>query len=90
MSYIDVVKHKKPVGKRVAVIGGGAIGFDISEYLAHEGESTSQNIDAWLQEWGIDKTLKARAGIEDIKQIFIHHQEKFLCLNEVKESLEVS
>lgn len=67
LSYIDVVKHKKPVGKRVAVIGGGAIGFDISEYLAHEGESTSQNIDAWLQEWGIDKTMKARAGIENMK-----------------------
>ncbi|WP_418653180.1 FAD-dependent oxidoreductase [Tenacibaculum soleae] len=67
LSYIDVVKHKKPVGKRVAVIGGGAIGFDISEYLAHEGESTSQNIDAWLKEWGIDKTLEARAGIENMK-----------------------
>ncbi len=67
LSYIDVVKHKKPVGKRVAVIGGGAIGFDISEYLAHEGESTSQNIDAWLKEWGIDKTLEARAGIENVK-----------------------
>ena len=67
LSYIDVVKHKKPVGKRVAVIGGGAIGFDISEYLAHEGESTSQNIDAWLKEWGIDKTMEARAGIENIE-----------------------
>ena len=67
LSYIDVVKHKKPVGKRVAVIGAGGIGFDVSEYLAHEGESTSQNIDAWLQEWGIDKSLEARAGIEGVK-----------------------
>ncbi|MBA6155340.1 NADPH-dependent 2,4-dienoyl-CoA reductase [Tenacibaculum sp. S7007] len=67
LNYIDVVKLKKPVGKRVAVIGAGGIGFDVSEYLAHEGESTSQNIDAWLQEWGIDKTLEARAGIEGVK-----------------------
>lgn len=66
LSYIDVVKLKKPVGKRVAVIGAGGIGFDVSEYLAHEGESTSQNIDAWLKEWGIDKTLKSRAGIEGV------------------------
>jgi 2,4-dienoyl-CoA reductase (NADPH2) len=67
LSYIDVLKYKKPVGKRVAVIGAGGIGFDVSEYLAHEGESTSLNIDAWLKEWGIDKTLKSRSGIEGVK-----------------------
>jgi len=70
LSYIDVLKHKKPVGKRVAVIGAGGIGFDVSEYLTHEGESTSLNIDAWLKEWGIDKSLEARAGIEDVKPEF--------------------
>ncbi|MGG8495737.1 FAD-dependent oxidoreductase [Tenacibaculum sp. TC6] len=64
LTYIDVLKLKKPVGRRVAVIGAGGIGFDVSEYLAHEGESTSQNIDAWLKEWGIDKGLEARSGIE--------------------------
>ena len=67
LSYLDVLKYKKPVGKRVAVIGAGGIGFDVSEYLTHQGESTSQNIDAWLKEWGIDKSLKARSGIEGIK-----------------------
>ena len=67
LSYIDVLKHKKPVGKRVAVIGAGGIGFDVSEYLSHAGESTSLNIDAWLKEWGIDKSLEARAGIEGQK-----------------------
>ena len=69
LSYIDVLKFKKPVGKRVAVIGAGGIGFDVSEYLTHEGESTSLNIDAWLKEWGIDKTLEARAGIEGEKPL---------------------
>jgi 2,4-dienoyl-CoA reductase (NADPH2) len=70
LSYLDVLKHKKPVGKRVAVIGAGGIGFDVSEYLTHEGESTSLNIDAWLKEWGIDKTFKSRSGIEGIKPDF--------------------
>ena len=65
-NYIDVLKLKKPVGKRVAVIGAGGIGFDVSEYLTHEGESTALNIDAWLKEWGIDKTMEARSGIEGI------------------------
>ncbi|WP_300021248.1 NADPH-dependent 2,4-dienoyl-CoA reductase [uncultured Maribacter sp.] len=67
LSYIDVLKYKKPVGKRVAVIGAGGIGFDVSEYLAHEGESTALNIDAWLKEWGIDKTLEARSGTENVQ-----------------------
>src|SRR5690606_40369499 len=58
LSYIDVLKHKKHVGKRVAVIGAGGIGFDVSEYLSHEGESTTLHIDEWLKEWGIDKTLQ--------------------------------
>lgn len=70
LTYIDVLKHKKAVGKRVAVIGAGGIGFDVSEYLTHEGESTSQNIDAWLQEWGIDKTMQARSGIEGMRPKF--------------------
>ena len=88
LSYIDVLKHKKPVGKRVAVIGAGGIGFDVSEYLTHEGESTALNIDAWLKEWGIDKTLKARSGTEGVKAEVNPHQEKCLCLKEVKVSLE--
>ena len=67
LSYVDVLKHKKPVGKRVAVIGAGGIGFDVSEYLAHEGESSSLNIDTWLKEWGIDKTVSARSGVEGVK-----------------------
>lgn len=66
LSYLDVLKHKKEVGKRVAVIGAGGIGFDVSEYLSHEGIATSQNIDAWLREWGIDKSLEARSGIEGV------------------------
>ncbi|MDB4182445.1 NADPH-dependent 2,4-dienoyl-CoA reductase [Polaribacter sp.] len=70
LSYLDVLKLKKPVGKRVAVIGAGGIGFDVSEYLLHDGVATSQNIDAWLKEWGIDKTLGARSGIENVKAEF--------------------
>ena len=70
LSYIEVLKDKKPVGKRVAVIGAGGIGFDVSEYLTHKGTATSQNIDVWLKEWGIDKSLEARAGIEAIHPEF--------------------
>ena len=67
MNYLDVLKDKKAVGKRVAVIGAGGIGFDVSEYLTHEGEATSQNIEAFMQEWGVDMSLQARGGIEGVE-----------------------
>jgi len=67
LNYLDVLRDKKPVGKKVAVIGAGGIGFDVSEYLAHSGEPTSQNIEAFMREWGVDMSLKARGGIEGIE-----------------------
>ncbi|CCK77382.1 2,4-dienoyl-CoA reductase [Oleispira antarctica RB-8] len=66
LNYLDVLKFKKPVGKKVAVIGAGGIGFDVSEYLCHEGIATSQNIPAFMKEWGVDMTLEARGGIEGV------------------------
>ena len=67
LSYIDVVKNKAPVGKRVAVIGAGGIGFDVSEFLSHQGVATSQNIPAFMKEWGVDMSLQARGGIEGVQ-----------------------
>lgn len=67
MGYLDVLKYKKPVGKKVAVIGAGGIGFDVSEYLVHQGTATSQNIEAFMKEWGVDMSLNARGGIEGVE-----------------------
>jgi 2,4-dienoyl-CoA reductase (NADPH2) len=67
LSYLDVIRDKKPVGSRVAVIGAGGIGFDVSEFLSHSGESTSQNIPAFMKEWGIDMTFSSRSGIEGMR-----------------------
>ena len=58
LSYIEVLRDKKTVGKRVALIGAGGIGFDVAEYLAHEGESTSLNPTAFMKEWGVDMSYK--------------------------------
>ena len=67
LSYLDVIADKKPVGQKVAIIGAGGIGFDTAEYLTHSGKSTSQNIPAFMKEWGIDMSLNSRAGIEGVK-----------------------
>ncbi|MBU3004251.1 NADPH-dependent 2,4-dienoyl-CoA reductase [Paraglaciecola arctica] len=66
LSYLDAIRDKKTVGKRVAVIGAGGIGFDVSEYLVHDGEATSLSIPAFMEEWGVDMTFTARSGIEGI------------------------
>jgi 2,4-dienoyl-CoA reductase (NADPH2) len=64
LSYLDVLRDKKPVGKTVAVIGAGGIGFDVSEYLTHEGESPSLNLAKFNEEWGIDSDYTERGGIK--------------------------
>jgi 2,4-dienoyl-CoA reductase (NADPH2) len=67
LSYLDVILTRKPVGKSVAVIGAGGIGFDVSEFLVHQGVSTSLDRDAFWEEWGIDGALSARGGVAGIK-----------------------
>nr|WP_323806894.1 NADPH-dependent 2,4-dienoyl-CoA reductase [Kangiella geojedonensis] len=69
LSYIDVLLHKKPVGDKVAVIGAGGIGFDVSEYLVHKGESPTLNLDEWLKEWGIDRLYQDEGGLLDEAEV---------------------
>lgn len=63
LSYIDVLKHGKEVGKRVAIIGAGGIGFDVAEFLSQEGESPSLNIEEFRKEWGIDDNWSRPGGL---------------------------
>ena len=63
LSYLDVLRDKKPVGKSVAVIGAGGIGFDVSEFLVHEGESLTENLSEWKKEWGVGDPEQTRGGL---------------------------
>jgi 2,4-dienoyl-CoA reductase (NADPH2) len=63
VSYIDVLRDKVEVGKRVAVIGAGGIGFDVSEYLVHAGESPTENLPDWMAEWGVADPANHRGGL---------------------------
>lgn len=69
VNYQDVLSLKKSIGQRVAVIGAGGIGYDICEFLTEEGESHTLNLDLWLKEWGIDKTISHRGGVEGVEQV---------------------
>lgn len=67
ITYLDAILQRKPVGQKVAVIGAGGIGFDVSEFITHAGEATSLNREAFWKEWGIDGALEARGGIAGVK-----------------------
>lgn len=58
LSYLDVIRDKKPVGQRVAIIGAGGIGFDTAEFLLHQNAHED-----FYQNWGIDQSLQARGGL---------------------------
>ena len=65
-SYVDVISGKVQVGKRVALIGAGGIGFDVAEFLSHGKATPSQDIPVFMREWGVDMTMAARGGIEGV------------------------
>ena len=67
ISYLDAILERKPVGDKVAVIGAGGIGFDVSEFITHAGESPSMNNDVFWKEWGIDPAIEARGGIKGVQ-----------------------
>ena len=64
LGYLDVLRDKKPVGKTVALIGAGGIGFDVAEYLLHEGVSPSLDKAKFFAEWGVDSSYAERGGLK--------------------------
>ena len=63
LGYLDVLRDHKPVGDRVAVIGAGGIGFDVSEYLTTD-KSLTVDEPEWSERWGIDKAYQQRGGLK--------------------------
>ena len=62
LSYIDVLRGKAKVGKRVAIVGAGGIGFDVAEYLVTD-DSPTEDLDEWLEEWGVGDPAQTRGGL---------------------------
>jgi 2,4-dienoyl-CoA reductase (NADPH2) len=61
LSYAEAIAGK-PVGKTVAVIGAGGIGFDVSEFLVTD-ESSTLNLKEWKAEWGVADPQEARGAL---------------------------
>ncbi|MGB3278603.1 MAG: NADPH-dependent 2,4-dienoyl-CoA reductase [Pseudorhodobacter sp.] len=51
------------VGKRVAIVGAGGIGFDVAEYLVHQGHSPTEDLELWKREWGVGDPADVAGGL---------------------------
>ena len=67
MGYIEAIHHPEKVGKRVAVMGAGGIGFDVSELISHSGVSASLDRDVFAREWGIDFDNHPPGGVTGVE-----------------------
>ncbi len=62
LGYIDVLNGAE-VGRRVAVIGAGGIGFDVAEYLVAGGHSPTLSPQDWRREWGVGDPALTPGGL---------------------------
>jgi 2,4-dienoyl-CoA reductase (NADPH2) len=71
-TYVEVVQGRRPVGRRVAIVGAGGIGFDVAELLSadrpldgHAGSGAAGDaaVDEFRAEWGIDASYAQRGGL---------------------------
>jgi 2,4-dienoyl-CoA reductase (NADPH2) len=60
ISYPDAIQHPERVGKKVALIGAGGIGFDVAELLTHSGQG--DELTTYRQTWGIDINYTGNRG----------------------------
>ncbi|MEH6433533.1 NADPH-dependent 2,4-dienoyl-CoA reductase [Massilia sp. DD77] len=64
LSYLDVLREGKPVGRRVAIVGAGGIGFDMGEFLVHDPAVPLPVPGAhWMAEWGVDPSVSTPGGL---------------------------
>jgi 2,4-dienoyl-CoA reductase (NADPH2) len=63
VTYLDVLRDHVDVGRTVAILGAGGIGFDVAEYLTQNGPSATLQPELFYSEWGIDRTHQSRGGV---------------------------
>ncbi|MBK9255238.1 MAG: NADPH-dependent 2,4-dienoyl-CoA reductase [Saprospiraceae bacterium] len=67
LSYAEVLNDRAKVGKSVAIIGAGGIGFDVAEYLTHQPEHSVDQIENYMDEWGVDMSYQFPGGLSKTK-----------------------
>jgi 2,4-dienoyl-CoA reductase (NADPH2) len=62
MTYAELVRGERIPGSRVAVVGAGGIGVDVSEFLT-TAHSPALDLEAWRAEWGVGDPAVTRGGV---------------------------
>ena len=63
LTYLEVLRDKRPVGERVAILGAGGIGFDVAEFLTAAEPEDPEDIAGFLAHWGVDADYTHRGGV---------------------------
>ena len=75
VGYADVLEGRVDIGRKVAVIGAGGIGFDVTEFLLHENvpkipDPNGPSAEEFFKTWGVDMSLARRGGVEGLHPDF--------------------
>lgn len=62
IAYDELLSGDKIAGAKIAVIGAGGIGFDVTEFLINENNNDNP-IQSFINEWNIDKSLEQPGGL---------------------------
>ncbi len=66
LTYVDVLLRGAEVGKTVAVVGAGGIGFDVAEFLVHGSRPAGTggpDLATWMREWGVTDPEVEAGGV---------------------------
>ncbi len=71
LNYSQVLLEKLTVGKKVAIIGAGGIGFDTAEFLLHDPthKPTSLDKEEFFNEWGVDLDYKTAGALKEKEKV---------------------
>lgn len=78
LSYLQVLRDKVEVGNHVAIIGAGGIGFDVATYLSEK--SLTNEPDAWLKNWGVDKSYQQGGALLNKQDVPKHNPDRKITL----------
>ncbi len=84
LTYLQVLRDKVEVGNKVAIIGAGGIGFDVATYLSEK--SLTNEPDAWLKNWGVDKQYQQNGALLNKQDIPKHNPARKITLIQRKTS----
>ncbi|MFT6690471.1 MAG: 2,4-dienoyl-CoA reductase (NADPH2), partial [Colwellia sp.] len=78
LTYLQVLRDKIEVGNNIAIIGAGGIGFDVATYLSEK--SLTNDLEAWLKNWGVDKHYQNQGALLDKQDVPKHNPERHITL----------